>query len=286
MQARGGVRRAAAARLQEGVSSLSPWLFMSLLAVVQGLAEFLPISSSGHLALIQWFAHVGDASITEDVVLHAGTLVAVAFYYRSSLAALLSGMFGDVEGARRYALCLIVGNIPAGIVGIGLKDQIESLFAEPIAIIAALAVTGAMLWRSRGVRGGVEQLEGFEPIPLGHALLIGLAQAFAILPGASRSGWTLVTGLRLGLAPAAAARFSFLLSMPAIAGATLLSLGDMGESEVGGGALLWGFVLSAAVGYWSLRWLVRLARGGSLHRFAPYLWALCLVAGALVWLRG
>ena len=96
---------------------------MLLLAVVQGLAEFLPISSSGHLALIQWFAGVGEASIAEDVILHGGTLIAVIVFYRESILALLRGIISGAAGARRYALLLIVGNIPAGIVGIFFRDQ-------------------------------------------------------------------------------------------------------------------------------------------------------------------
>lgn len=255
------------------------WGLMLLLGVVQGVAEFLPISSSGHLALIQNFASLGETSLVEDVVLHTATLLAVVVFYRDSLLGLLLGILRDLPGARRYGLLLVAGNVPAAVVGLGFKSQIEQLFAQPLVVYGAFLVTGWILFRCRAARSGVGHELEFSAVSTKAALVIGCAQAIAIVPGASRSGWTIATGLRFGLAPAEAARFSFLLALPAIGGATLLSLRDLDQVESGLGPLALGFVASALVGYLCLGWLVRLTRQMSLHRFSWYLWAAGLTGG-------
>jgi undecaprenyl-diphosphatase len=246
---------------------------MLLLGIVQGIAEFLPISSSGHLALIQNFAELGEASLVEDIVLHGATLLAVVLYYRNSLAELLVGILRDHPGARRYALLIVLANIPAAIVGLTLKDQIEGLFGQPLVVYSAFLVTGWVLFRNRAAVAQQGSTLDFARVDWKSAILVGCAQAVAILPGASRSGWTISVALRCGLPPAEAARFSFLLSLPAIAGAMLLSVGDLESVEAGMGPLALGFVASAVVGYFCLGWLVRLTRQMSLHRFSWYLWA-------------
>lgn len=251
-----------------------------ILAVVQGLSEFLPISSSGHLALGQMIMHVGEGSLIEDIVLHAGTLVAVLVFYRAALLDLVRGFFGGraepVDGIspRLYVGLLVLGNVPAIVVGFTLKDPIEGLFTSPWAVFAAMAATAAVLWSTRRVLPG-----NGAPVPR-TALLIGCAQAIAILPGASRSGWTIAVALWLGLKPEAAARFSFLLSIPAILGALVLQLADGGEMETGVGPLLLGFVVAALTGLFALRWLVALVRRMELFRFAIYLCILVVVGAA------
>lgn len=258
----------------------SIYLSLLLLAVVQGLSEFLPVSSSGHLALGQMILGVGEGSLIEDIVLHAGTLVAVLVFYRAALLDLVRGFFGKkaelVDGLspRLYVGLLVLGNVPAIIVGFTLKDPIEALFTSPWVVFAAMAATAAVLWSTRRVSRG-------DGVPAARtAFLIGCAQAVAILPGASRSGWTIAVALWLGLRPEAAARFSFLLSIPAILGALLLQVLDGGASETPAGALAIGFVAAALVGLFALRWLVALVRRMELFRFAIYLCILVVVGAA------
>lgn len=255
-------------------------LSLLALAVLQGVTEFLPVSSSGHLALGQLVLGVGEGSLVEDVVLHAGTLVAVVVFYRQDLLALVRGLFDRsvVDGldARRYVALVVLGNVPAAIVGIGFRDTIEGLFDSPWAVLGAMAVTGVMLALTRRLRPGVARLTAL------GALAIGCAQALAILPGASRSGWTIATALALGLSPSSAARFSFLLSIPAIGGATVLQLSDVGDVQSPVSALVSGFVVAALVGMLCLRWLVALVRRMELYRFAVYLAAVVVVGAAVL----
>jgi undecaprenyl-diphosphatase len=264
------------------IEDLSIYLSLLLLAIVQGLSEFLPVSSSGHLALGQMILGVGEGSLIEDIVLHAGTLVAVLVFYRKALLDLARGFFGGeaelVDGLspRFYVGLLVLGNVPAILVGFTLKDRIEATFTSPWVVFGAMAATAVVLWSTRRVTAG-------QGVPAGRtALLIGCAQAIAILPGASRSGWTIAIALWLGLKPEAAARFSFLLSIPAILGALVLQLADGGEMETPAGALAVGFVAAALVGLFALRWLVVLVRRMELFRFAIYL--CILVTVGVAWL--
>lgn len=264
------------------IEGLREHLSLLVLAVVQGVTEFLPISSSGHLALGQLVLGVGEGSLVEDVVLHAGTLVAVVVFYRKDLVSLARGLFDRsvVDGldARKYVALVVLGNVPAGVVGIGFEDSIERLFDSPWAVLGAMAVTGVMLAFTRLIRPRDARLTVI------GALVIGCAQALAIFPGASRSGWTIATALALGLSPAAAARFSFLLSIPAIGGATVLQLSDVGDVQSPVSALAIGFVVAALIGLLCLRWLVALVRRMELYRFSVYLAAVVLI-GAVVLLQ-
>lgn len=250
---------------------LAIYIDMLVLAILQGLTEFLPVSSSGHLALGQMILRMGEGNLMEDVVLHMGTVVAVVVFYRAVLGRLVRGFFAgdgdDIDGnsPRKYVWLLVLGNVPAVLVGLTLKDQIERLFDNPWAVFAAMGATAVVLWSTRGRVAGAA---GPDPR---RALLIGLAQSVAILPGASRSGWTIAIALWLGLKPEAAARFSFLLSIPAICGAMLLQLMDREELTTPIGALALGFVAAALVGLFALRWLVALLRRMELFRFAIYL---------------
>ena len=258
---------------------------MLLLAVVQGLTEFLPVSSSGHLALGQMILGVGEGSLIGVVVLHAGTLVAVLVYYRSVIANLVRGVFGasseDVDGIspRQYVALIILGNLPAILIGLTLKDRIEELFISPWAVFAAMGATAVVLWSTRGREVGPKGPNSR------RALLIGCAQALAILPGASRSGWTIAVALWLGLKPEAAARFSFLLSIPVIFGALVLELADHDGATVSVGPLLLGFIVAALVGLFALRWLVALVRRMELFRFAIYLCILTVVGVGFLLIR-
>ncbi|MGD9546957.1 MAG: undecaprenyl-diphosphate phosphatase [Candidatus Krumholzibacteriia bacterium] len=196
-----------------------------ILAATQGLTEFLPVSSSGHLVLLQHFLATREGDVFFDVLLHVGTLGSVIVVYRRELLRLLR----LDRAAVAYVVALGVGTIPAVFAGLLFKDFFEGLYQKPIYPAAALLVTAALLFSTRYARGGRAPARAeWEPRPphLGKAFLIGCAQAAAICPGISRSGSTIAASLWLGLVREEAARFSFLLAVPAILGALVLNLVD------------------------------------------------------------
>jgi undecaprenyl-diphosphatase len=243
-----------------------------VLAVLQGLTEFLPVSSSGHLVLgseLLGLRSVDGVLVT--VAMHAGTLVAVLAVYGRDLLDILRRA---LRGQAGELWLLFVASLPAALVGIGLGEQLEPLFESPDAAAAGLFATAAILVAGeRARRRAVSAPEGREPAPLtlGQATVVGLAQALAILPGISRSGATISAALLCGVDPARAARFSFLLILPAVGGATLLELGALedlpAESLRGIGLAL---VVSALVGLAALRLLLVALRRGSFPWFAGY----------------
>lgn len=266
-----------------------------LLGIVQGLTEFLPISSSGHLVLgehmLGLFAN-DRQNVLLEVVLHLGTLLAVVVAYRHDLVCLVSSLLpsgnsNEPERTRCSSHLLIrmllLGSIPAALVGILFKSQITALFSEPRLVAGLLIVTGLILLAGDRARKGERVAE---ETGWWRSLLIGMAQALAILPGISRSGSTIVVGLLLGIKPIEAARFSFLLSIPAVGGAALLQVVDLlrGDIQVGiePAALLAGFAASAIVGYMALQWLLVAVRKRNLSIFALY----CLLLGSLFLLLG
>lgn len=269
---------------------MGPLALLLLLAVLQGLTEYLPVSSSGHLVLARELIPGGDAlpaDASVEVLLHLGTLLAVALFYRRELARLVRGLFGggqDPAAERRLFGHLVLATLPAAAVGLLAQDWIESAFATPVVASLCLFVTGALLWASRRLpRGG----RGLPELRAWQALLIGVVQACAILPGISRSGSTIVAGLSLGLAVEGAAAFSFLLSMPAILGAAVLKLPDLLAPRAGAietPALLGAAALSFAVGYLALAMLLWILRARRLAWFAPYCWLLG-TAGLVLSLR-
>ena len=194
------------------------YLHLVLLALVQGITEFLPISSSGHLVLLPRLAGWEDQGLAYDVAAHFGSLVAVVVYFRADLARLAGAWAGSLSGGgltteARLAWAVLVGTIPVGLVGLAFRDSVAEFLRDPLVIAAATVGFGVLL--------GAADLLGrrrrdVESITLGTGLLIGIAQALAIIPGTSRSGITMTAGLALGLTRSAAARFSFLLSVPVI----------------------------------------------------------------------
>lgn len=249
-----------------------------ILAVLQGLTEFLPVSSSAHLVLARSYLPGGERLASDarvEVLLHVGTLLAVLFFYRRELLALAAGALGrgaEPAGQRRLLGLLAIGTLPAALIGVGFRSQIEETFALPVLASAMLLVTGSFLWRSRRWPEGRRELLD---LSVRSALLIGCAQAFAILPGISRSGATIVAGLALGLSNPAAATYSFLLSIPVIGGAILLDgskLIEFCREEPAGAAV--GVLVSALVGLASLGLLVWIGRSRRLWCFAPYCWVL------------
>jgi undecaprenyl-diphosphatase len=259
--------------------TMSIWIVL-LLAVVQGLTEFFPVSSSGHLVMFEaLFGGRGDASagsVLFEVAVHVGTLGAIVVFYRRKLRALLvatlavlgSGRKGweAHRGEARYIGYIVAGTIPAALAGVLLRDEIAGAFDAPALASAFLVATGAFLLLGR--RRAVSRTLSWRT-----ALVIGAAQAVAILPGISRSGWTITTALILGLGFAEAAEFSFLLSIPAILGALVLEIAA--EPPAMTVEALLPLVVGAAAaflsGWLALRLLIGVLTRGAFHRFAYYL---------------
>ncbi len=274
-----------------------------ILGLVQGLTEFIPVSSSGHLVLVPWLLGWPEPGLAFDTVLHLGTLGAVlAVFWRDWLAlatAWLASLrrraaagVGDAQGAvalggsasgsaatsgSAVAWALIIGTVPAVVLGLAAEDYFEALFSAPGRVAALLLLTALLLWACERWSGTARRLEAIGPA---QALLIGLAQGLAIAPGISRSGATIAAGRFSGFSRADAARFSFLLATPVIAGAGGLQLvklaasGTLGEAF---GPLLAGFLAAAISGYLVIRMLLSYLRRHSLLPFAAY----CAAAGAL-----
>lgn len=247
-----------------------------LWGLVQGLTEFLPVSSSGHLVLVPAFLSelgwdVSKPELAVSAVLHLGTLIAVLVYYRYDLGRLLRS--AKDPDARRVLGLLALGTIPA-LIGLPLKNTLDELEERPTLVAGALIVTGIVLLAGSRVRPKSSTLETRRPL---DALIVGVAQAMALMPGISRSGMTITAGVMRDLDRAEAARFSFLLAVPTIAGGGLLSLLDLSATDVEFGSILVGLLVSAVSGYLAIAWLLRvLARTGFLP-FAVY----CLVVGAI-----
>ena len=264
------------------------WLIL-LLAVVQGLTEFLPVSSSGHLVLFEsLFGARGEKGMMFEIIVHVGTLAAVILVYRRKVAGLLSGVvrflssrFSRGIEEARYIGYMAVASIPAAVVGLFFHDEIDVLFDSPRVTALLLIATALVLTASRMERPERE-------LDIGRALLIGAAQAVAILPGCSRSGWTITTGLLLGLGFHRAAEFSFLISIPAILGALVLEMvkNPIAASRGEIMPLLIGGAVAFLAGWFALRLLLRILRAGSLHRFSYYLAAIGITALLYFTLRG
>ncbi|MBQ0032130.1 MAG: undecaprenyl-diphosphate phosphatase [bacterium] len=245
---------------------------MTLLSILQGFAEFLPISSSGHLVLGKNLLGMQELGMRIDIFLHVGTLLAIfAFYF-----AIIRRIIVNLEWS--YMFKIVVSAIPAGIVGVLFKDQLEAAFASPKMVGAALVFTGLVLTATRVLP------KGEKDVSFGRALIMGVAQAVAILPGVSRSGMTLAAARATKVGAEKSAEFSFLMSAPPIAGAALLellkSLKESGAAETGEVSwplTIYGCLLAAVVGYFSLKILLRSLKGRWFWLFGPY----CILAGIL-----
>ena len=239
------------------------------MGIVQGLTEFLPVSSSGHLVLGQELLGIEAPGVTFEVVVHLATLCAVLWVYRGRIGTLLTGMVGRRSEAWRYAGLILLASVPAGLVGVLGRAWFERAFDEPLLAASMLLVTGAVVYSLKftGPRAG-------DPRPdASRSLWVGVAQAAAILPGVSRSGATVAAGSWLGVQPVHMAEFSFLMSVPAIGGASLLQLGELGgAAAIGPAALAAGFVAAAVTGVAAIRLFVRMLRAGTFHHFAWYCW--------------
>lgn len=264
----------------------------ALIGLLQGLTEFIPVSSSGHMVLLKHYLKFeSDFPLLLEVSLHMGTLIAVILVYRRKLLDLLgyvilsapqkcrekglrSGLWEDDRG--KTILLLILACIPTVIIGSLFKNQFERLFSNPPCASIALIVTGILLFSTRWIPGTLREKR--EP-GMFTALLIGFVQGLAIIPGISRSGSTISSGMWMGMNRSAAADFSFLLSLPAIMGAFVLVIKDISyfpSKEIP--LILAGSFVALASGYLSLRFLLKYIRRGGLHRFAWYCWFLGLAS--------
>lgn len=254
------------------------------LAIVQGLSEFLPISSSGHLILMPWLFGWADQGLAFDVAVHVGTLVAVVAYFRRELWAMARAWLATLGGAEpgvesRLAWCVILGTIPVGVAGLLFGGLVESALRDPRFVAGTLALFGILMWAA----------DAFAPsrrdetsIGWRDALLIGLAQALALMPGTSRSGITMTVGRCLGLSRVAAARFSFLLAVPgiAMAGGWEFSKLLSAQAPVDWWPIAVGIAVSALTGYACIHYFLRAITRIGLLPFAAYR---LLIAGAILY---
>lgn len=245
-----------------------------LLGLLQGLTEFLPVSSSGHLALGQAVWGIQTGNITFEVIVHFGTVLAIVTALRARITNLVIGCLRCDSASWHTIYLLVIGSIPAGVVGILFKDILKEAFASPIAVCGFLIATGCILWSTRFSRANRVKITFLD------AILIGFAQALAVLPGISRSGSTIGMGLWRGIDGREAATFSFLLSIPIILGATALEVGDLIAHPPQMNAL-WPLLIGAIVAYisgvFAIRWLLGLLGSGRFAQFAYYCWLIGLI---------
>jgi undecaprenyl-diphosphatase len=269
-----------------------------VLAVVQGLTEFLPVSSSAHLVIVPWFAGWKEPGLAFEVALHAGTLVAVLLYFLRDWVELVLAGFGvrssaamtndELSSKRRLFWFLVVGTIPGAIAGLLFEKLIEDRLSQPIPIASAMIIVGlVMLWvdRTATLQRKMEQ------VTLGDSMVVGTAQALALFPGVSRSGATIVAGLWRGMTRETAARFSFLLSTPIIAGAALKELPKLmhmhraGTLDMPLSTLLIAIVVSGLVGYAVIAFFLRYLQTRTLKVFVVYRVALGILILLFVFLH-
>jgi undecaprenyl-diphosphatase len=260
-----------------------------IIGIVQGLTEFLPVSSSAHLIFAQNALGV-ESSLAFDVFLHLGSLIAVLWFFRADIIKMIQAFLlsiGDIiqhrfkEGFysdpyKRLVWYVIIATIPVGLVGVLFESQVDSLFAGALYVPAFfLFVTGTILYLSQRMAPGEVDLEN---LSLKESIFMGLGQACAILPGLSRSGTTIAAGLVIGLDKEFAAKFSFILSIPAILGAFVVQLKDVGAiTDFNFLAVMLGFLAALISGYLAIKWLIELIQKRSLDIFAYYCWIVGII---------
>ncbi|AZR72431.1 undecaprenyl-diphosphatase UppP [Anoxybacter fermentans] len=244
-----------------------------ILGIVQGATEFLPVSSSGHLVLFQSLFGLKEGALTFDVFLHFGTLIAIIIAFWTDIKKML--LFK--KSHRHLIYMILIGIIPTGIIGISFKDLFEQFFQSVFIVGYMLLLTGVLLWTSESFAKGDRTLKEMNTI---DALIIGFAQGLAIIPGISRSGSTIVAGYFRGLNRDLAARYSFLVALPVIFGATLLEVKDILEGGGGDVSLIniiAGTLAAVISGYVAIRFLLKIIREKSLKPFAYYCWFIGII---------
>jgi undecaprenyl-diphosphatase len=257
-----------------------------ILGLVQGLSEFLPISSSGHLVIFGKILNFHQTGIAFEVFVHFGTLLSVLLAFRKEISQMLIAPYAiwikksddaELKNYLNWDYYVIVATIPAVIIGFTLKDPIESLFSNILLVFFTLLVTAILMFTAQFLKYRNKDLS------YGRSFLIGIAQAFAILPGISRSGSTIFMGMSLGIEREKVARFSFIMSLPAIFGATILKLNDMLETPPASSDvlnLIVGTIVAFISGYFAILWLLDIVKRGKLQIFGYYCFSIA-IAGLL-----
>jgi undecaprenyl-diphosphatase len=269
-----------------------------LLGTIQGLTEFLPISSSGHLVISQQLFGLKESALLFDISVHIGTLMAVIVYFKKELRAIIESVVRSIRSLLKreaslteiyedsyikLTVFIVIGSIPTAILGIWIHGVSDTLFSSVVIVGSMLVVTGVllfmtgfMLWSTTWIKKEGATISQFT---IKKAIIVGFIQGVAIIPGISRSGSTIAAGLFLGLDKETAAKYSFLLSIPAILGAGILIFRDIhADTTLPLKIMLIGFVTSGIVGYVSLKFLVHMVKKGQLHFFAPYCWLVGILA--------
>ena len=260
-----------------------------IIGVVQGLTEFLPVSSSAHLVFAQYFLGVTDPSLAFDVLLHLGTVIAVIAYFWKDIIQMIISFFLSLidlvngkfltevrkDPYKKLSWLVIIGTIPVGVIGYLFNDFIESLFTGVSVPAFFLLITGCILYFSQRKNSGEINLKN---MTWKDTLIVGCGQACALLPGLSRSGTTIATGLFLGLDKEFAAKFSFILSIPAILGAAVYKLKDVTATHIELLPWIIGFIVAVISGYLAISFLLKLIKERSLDIFAYYCW----IVGAII----
>ena len=259
-----------------------------LLAIIQGITEWLPVSSSAHLALAQQLLGISPP-VFFDIMLHIGTLIAVIIYFRNDLFTLVRGFFtfNPKNEQFRYCIMIVVASIPTAIIGFAFHDFFGAMFSDMFAIAIALTITGIAIYSSSVFCTQHKEYKTQDPkhktadirqLSAPIAFLIGVAQGIAVAPGISRSGFTISAGLFAGLDKEVAARFSFILSIPALIGAAIFEFRVLGSGawEAVAGPALFGTAVAAIVGYFSISFLLDIIKKGSFAVFAYYCWLVAL----------
>ena len=259
----------------------SPQFQAGVLGAVQGLTEFLPVSSSAHLVIVPWLFRWTDPGLAFDVVLHLGTLVALLIYYWREWVAMIASVFNGDRKNRRLLLMLILASIPGALIGLALEKQAETVFRSPLLIAVTLGLMGLALWFFDWI---APQRRKIDNLTVRDALLVGFSQALAIIPGVSRSGATITTARILRLEREDAANFSFLMATPIIAGAGLKESVHLIHNGVNA-ALAIGFLTSLAFGIVAIALLIKYVRTHSYRSFAWYRLAAAVFVAIVFMLR-
>lgn len=267
------------------------WISAAVLGIVQGLTEFLPVSSSGHLVIGQKMFGIVHHDILFDVIVHVGTLLAVLLIYKNILIQIVQDSFQSLKKKEilpglQLGIFVVVATIPTALIGLSFKDQFEALFSDMNAVAYCLLFTGCVLYAQKFLRSPNDEGGSLASLKLDKnlvaqfsytkVLLIGLAQSMAIAPGVSRSGSTIAIALMLGIMGKNAALFSFLLAIPAILGATVLQLKDIQMANMETSPLIIGFLAAFISGYLGLKLILKVVDKQRLEWFSFYLWVLGL----------
>ena len=261
-----------------------------ILGVLQGIAEFLPISSSGHLVIMQYFFGIKEGNLFFTEMLHFGTLISIVIVYFNDIIKIIVEFFkmlGDgiknkrfriANGYQRLALMIIVGSIPTAIIGLLFEDFFEKLYSSSLIPIGiSFLITGTLLWVANNKAYENKNVKNMTFL---DSIIIGIFQGIAIIPGISRSGSTIVAGLLMGLNRSLATEFSFLLALPATFGAGLLGIRSaikIGSEVAFTAPLIMGVILSAIVGIFAIKFLIKILKKDKLYYFSYYLWIIGII---------